>query len=275
MKMNSKEGVNGGTLTKKELNACFWRNAIAPQTCWNWESQGAPNFACSVYPAMKKIYGDRPEELKTVMHSHFMFYNTNHYLGNITLGAVLAMEENHTEKTREAVTALKSSLMGPLAGVGDSIFWVLPTTILGSMAAYMALEGSALGFLIIAVYVAAILFVRKFLFDMGYKQGTLFVTSLKGYIDNFVQAASMLGMTVIGGLIGSGITCKTGIVFSYGEATASLQDTLDTIMPKLLPVLLVVLCYWLLGKKWMSPAKLVVILVVLGVIGYSLGIFAI
>jgi PTS system mannose-specific IID component len=267
--MNSDENK----LTKKDIDKVFWTWGTQSQICWNYETMQSGSVVLALAPALRKIYQDE-EEYKKVLHSHFRFFNTQPYMGGIILGAALAVEEHPAEDTRDAVIAVKTGLMGPMAGVGDSIFFVIPFTIFGALAAYMGLDGSPLGIFIGMLYGMGIVFLRRWLFQLGYKEGSKFVTSLSSQLKDIVDSANILGLMVIGALIPSTVKLTSAMVFTTGEVTNKLQDTFDSIMPYLLPAVFVAFVYWLLGKKKMTSTKVIFIVIILAVIGYNLTLFS-
>ena len=267
--------MKSNTLTKKDINKVFYRWAMGSQISWNYETMQSGGVVLSLGPALEKIYADDPELLKEKLHSHFRFFNTQPYMGAIIMGAALAVEETKAEDSIATVTAIKTGLMGPLAGVGDSLFFVIPFTILGALSAYMALDGSALGILINIVYGILLIIPRKLIFDMGYKQGSKFVNTLAGQLKALTNAANILGVTVIGALIASTVKLSSGIVVPAGEDTVPLvQIVLDMIMPNLLPAALVAFIYWLSGRKGMTSIKIVLIVIALSIVGYATKLFA-
>lgn len=239
-------------LTQQDLNGVFLRWATTCQICWNYETMQSGGVVTTLGPALRKIYPD-DEQFKQAILSHYTFFNTQPFMGNIVLGAALAMEEQNGptdfENTRRAVTSIKTGLMGPLAGVGDAIFFVIPFTIFNAIAAYMGMEGSPLGIGFGILFGLALVFVRRYMFTMGYREGSKFVTTLSHQLKSLTNSANILGMMVIGGLIGSVINVGVPFTFTQGEVTASLQSTLDMIMPNLVPATIVAFVYWLLGKK--------------------------
>ena len=200
-------------------------------------------------------------------------------MGNVILGACLAIEEKHEENgengTRETAMAVKTALMGPLAGVGDALFSSIPMTIFGAIAAYMALEGSMAGIFFGAAFGIAMIWARKKLFDMGYAQGIRILDSFSGSIGNLINAVGVLGLMVVGALISTTVKLTTALVFTRGEVVMEIQPVLDRIMPNLLSVGLVGFVYWLLGRKKMSVGKILLILLAIAFAGYNLHIFAI
>ncbi|MEG0077949.1 PTS system mannose/fructose/sorbose family transporter subunit IID [Anaerorhabdus sp.] len=266
--------TNSSKLTKKDLNGVFLRWATACQICWNYETMQSGGVVLALGPALRKIYTN-DEEYKKAIDSHYTFFNTQPFMGNIVLGAALAMEEqsgnNDFESTRSAVTSIKTGLMGPLAGVGDAIFFVIPFTIFNAIAAYMGQEGSPLGIAIGVLFGFVLLFLRKYMFTMGYKEGSKFVTTLSNQLKSLTNSANILGMMVIGALVGSVITVTIPFTFQQGEVSVALQSTIDMIMPNLMPALVVGFVYWLLGKKGMTSTKVIVAVLLLSFVGYITG----
>lgn len=277
--MNSnKDNYCNGMLTKKDLNKAFVRWTLGTQMSWNYETMQSGGVVLALAPALRKIYAD-DEEYKQALISHFTFFNTNPWIGNIIMGATLAIEESHTQggfvATREAVASIKTGLMGPLAGVGDAILFIIPFTILGAIAGYMAQDGSAIGILFGLAYALFSFVIRRWLLFMGYREGSKFVSTLSGQLKNLTHAASILGMMVVGALISTTVSVKIPMVFSQGDVKVGLQDTLNMIMPNLVPALLVVFIYWLLGKKNFTSTKAIFLLLAISFIGYLTGILGV
>lgn len=155
--------------------------------------------------------------------------------------------------------------MGPLAGVGDTIFGVIIPTICGSIGAYMGLKGNALGAIIWLLVNIFILFARFAILPMGYYQGEKLINSAEGKLNAVTDSAILLGVTVVGALIPTVIKANVPFVFSAGKVTLKLQTVLNQIMPSLIPVLLVAFVYWLLGRKKMTSTKVILFVLFLGI----------
>ncbi|VTU70524.1 PTS fructose transporter subunit IID [Lactobacillus kullabergensis] [Leuconostoc pseudomesenteroides] len=156
--------------------------------------------------------------------------------------------------------------MGPLAGVGDTIFWVLIPTVFGSIAAYMGLQGNPTGAIIWFLANILVFLFRIKIFEWGYATGTRLVTDLGSKLNAFTEAASIMGLTVIGALIPSVIKMNLATTFATGKVTMSVQkDILDAIMPALLPAILTYLVYRIVLTNKLSISKIIWIL-----IGFSL-----
>lgn len=258
-------------LDNKTINKVFTRWLFATQTAWNYEKMQGLGYCYAMLPALRKIYTNE-DELNEAVKNHLQFFNCNIVTGQFILGANLAIEEAEGAKAKDAVAAIKTGLMGPLAGIGDTLFGVTLNTVFGSIAAYMALEGSAIGcYLWILANFAKIAISRGFI-KAGYKQGAKLVASVGNVLKNITDSASILGLMVIGALIPTVVKGKVPYVYTSGEATLVAQEILDKIMPALVPVGIVALTYWLLGRKKMNSTRVILVLIAISIIGYNLGI---
>lgn len=128
-------------LTKKELNTISWRYILASQLNWNYERMMSSGYLYGILPVLKKFYGHDETQLQDMMRTHNQFFNTNAIFGNLIMGIDVAIEEQDGHKAKETIIALKTALMGSLAGVGDSLFHVIWGTIFGSVAGTLAQNG--------------------------------------------------------------------------------------------------------------------------------------
>lgn len=262
-------------LTKKDLNKMFRRWIFSAGLGYNFETQQAPSVAFSMRKALRKIYKDDKEYIEA-MDNHYKYFNANPLMANVILGATLAMEENEGIKAKNAVQSLKTSLMGPFSGVGDSIFWILIPTIMGSIAGYMAVQGNATGAVIWMILQAIFYFLKVWLFKTGYNSGTKLVTSLGKKINIFTDAISIMGLMVIGCLIPTVVKVFIPLKFKTGKVILSLQNgILDKIMPTLLPVAVTIFVYWLLGKKNITPTKIIGLIILICLLGSFTGILGV
>lgn len=262
-------------LTKKDLNKMFRRWIFSAGLGYNFETQQAPSVAFSMRKALRKIYKDDKEYIEA-MDNHYKYFNANPLIANVILGATLAMEENEGIKAKNAVQSLKTSLMGPFSGVGDSIFWILIPTIMGSIAGYMAVQGNATGAVIWMILQAMFYFLKVWLFKTGYNSGTKLVTSLGKKINIFTDAISIMGLMVIGCLIPTVVKVFIPLKFKTGKVILSLQNGIfDKIMPALLPVAVTIFVYWLLGKKNITPTKIIGLIILICLLGSFTGILGV
>ena len=267
-------GMNNQKLTKQELNAISWRYILGSQLNWNYERMMSSGYLYGILPVLKKFYGNDESQLQDMMRTHNQFFNINAIFGNLLMGIDVAIEEEDGYKAKDTIIALKTALMGSLAGVGDSLFHVIWGTIFGSIAGTLAQSGSIVGCVIWVIANIALLFGRAALLPLGYKQGVKLVTTLKNKLSAFTNAATVLGVTVIGALIPSVVKAAVPFVYKKDGVELVIQDTLDAILPSLVPVLLVLLTYWMLGQKKLNSTRVIWIILILSIALSAFGILA-
>ena len=173
------------------------------------------------------------------------------------------MEEKEGVASADAVNGIKTGLMGPFAPLGDTIFGSLVPAIMGTIAASMAVEGMPWGiFLWVAVAVAYDIFRWKQL-EFAYKEGVKLVTNMRDTMQAIVDAASVLGVFMMGALIATMINFEISWAPKIGEKAIDIQDILNTIFPRLVPAIFTGFVFWLLGRKGMTSTKAILIIIVL------------
>ncbi|KRO27856.1 hypothetical protein DY78_GL002849 [Lactiplantibacillus fabifermentans DSM 21115] len=258
-------------LTKKDLFQANWRWLWSSQICWNYERMMSTGYLFTMLPTIKKLYPDKDDRI-AMMTMHNQFFNTNAYIGGFIVGMDMAIEEKKGRAAEETVAGLKAGLMGSFAGVGDTIFGVILPTIFGSIGAYMGLKGNPIGAIIWLLVNFAVLFLRFSLLPLGYTQGERLIYAAGDKLNRITDAAILLGVTVVGALIPNVVTANVPLVFKSGKVVLKAQTILNQIMPSLVPVALVALCYWLLGKKQMNSTRLIVTVLIAGIILGAFGI---
>lgn len=253
-------------LTKQDINKVYVRNLFTLQFGWNYEKMQGLGYAYVIMPVLKRLYGNDPEKMKKALKMQTSYFNTTPATSHLIVGADMALEEEIGIESEETVMALKTGLMGPLAGVGDTLFIAIYRAIVFSIAAYIAMQGNPVGLIIPLITCAAVMWVRYKFTWMGYQSGRKLATGFADSIAPITEAASVLGLTVVGALIPSVINYKTDLAFNMGDVTFALQDMLDKILPCMLPLGIVMLSYWLLGRKKINSTKLIFILLALGML---------
>ncbi len=262
-------------VTKKDLRKTAARYNFMACNIFNYESQMGPAIAWAMAPVLRKIY-KKDEEYKEALNNHFNYFNSTTVMSSVILGATLAIEEKDGIEAKETVQSLKTSLMGPFAGVGDTLVWVLWPTIIGSISGYKAQQGNPLGAIIWFICNIAFWFIKSKFFEIGYKSGTKMITELGQKLSAFTEAASIMGLSVVGALIATSVKVQTALNFKVGEVSLALQtDILDQIMPALLPVLLTALVYKLLGNKKWTPTKLILLIIIISLVCSFFGILTV
>lgn len=268
----TQETTSSYKLTKKDFNQINRRSLFAYQLGWNYERMQASGYLYTILPQLRKIYGDGTPELKEMMKTHTQFFNTSNFFNTIIMGIDIAMEEKEKVKAKDSVQGLKVGLMGPFAAIGDSIFASLIPTIFGALAANMAINGNPIGaFIWLAAQIAVMVFRWKQL-EFAYKEGVSLVTTMQHRLENLTNAATLLGVFMVGALVATMIKVKFAWMPHIGKLTIDVQNNIDMILPKLLPLGIVLAIYWLLGRNKMSSTKAIFIVLVVSIILSALGI---
>ncbi len=299
------------TLSKKDRMSVAWRHQFL-QGSWNYERMQNGGWCYSIIPAIKKLYTNKDDQI-AALKRHMEFYNTHPYVSAPVMGVVLALEEekaNGAPIDDQAIQGVKVGMMGPLAGVGDPVFWYTVRPILGALGASLAMSGSIAGPLIFffawnIIRMAFIWYTQEF----GYQVGTAITKDLSGgLLGKITSGASILGMFIIGALVQrwvsisftpvvSSVTQSEGAYIDWstiegnadGIKTAleqystlgadglnviketTLQTNLDSLIPGLAAVCLTLLCCYLLKKK-VSPIVIIIALFIVGIVGRVIGI---
>ena len=299
------------TLSKKDRMAVAWRHQFL-QGSWNYERMQNGGWCYSMVPAIKKLYSNKEDQV-AALKRHMEFYNTHPYVSAPVIGVTLALEEDRANGAKvedAAIQGVKVGMMGPLAGVGDPVFWFTLRPILGALGASLALGGSILGPLLFFFgwNIIRMLFLW-YTQEFGYKVGTSITKDLSGgLMGKITEGASILGMFIIGSLVQrwvsisftpvvSRVTQSAGAYIDWTNLpagtdgirealtqysslgatgldvikTTTLQANLDSLIPGLAAVCLTLLCCQLLKKK-VSPIVIILCLFAVGIGGRLLGI---
>ena len=257
-------------LTKEDFNQINRRSLFTFQLGWNYERMQGSGYLYTILPQLRKMYGDDTEELKEMMQTHAQFFNTSNFFNTIITGIDLAVEEKEGYQSKETV----SGLMGPFAAIGDSIFGALIPTIFGALAANMAINGNPTGiFIWIAAQIAVMIFRWKQL-EFAYKEGVSLVTTMQHRLTALTDAATLLGVFMVGALVATMVNVKFSWAPVIGDLTIDMQNNLDMILPRLLPAAIVGAIYWMLGKKNMTSTRAIFIVLVVCIALSALGVIS-
>lgn len=264
-------------LTKKDLRKSWWRWVKYNLAAMSFERLEGTTFAYSLAPIFKKLYKSEEDQC-AALERHSVFYNTEPQLGSVVNGIVTGLEEakaNGEPVEDELMDGVKTGLMGPIAGVGDTIVQGIAVPLLLSIGMGLSVDGSVLGPLFYTVtWFPLILFASYWCYMKGYSMGIDAVDLLVGEkVRKFTEAFTILGVTVMGGLSASFINLNIAAVFDNGTTVIDFQALLDKTFPKLLPLVLVLASWKLLQRKDMSPLKLMGIFLIVAAAGVLLGIF--
>ena len=297
------------TLSKADRQKVWWRSTFL-QGSWNYERMQNLGWAYSLIPALKKLY-TKKEDQAAALERHLEVFNTHPYVAAPIIGVTLALEEekaNGAEIDDAAIQGVKIGMMGPLAGIGDPVFWFTVRPILGALGASLAASGNIIGPLLFFVGWNAIR--MAFLWytqELGYKAGSEITKDMSGGIlQDITKGASILGMFILAVLVERWVSIKfvfnvssvklddkayihwdklssgyKGIQEAFAqvgqglsqtpEKVTTFQQNLDSLIPGLMGLLLTFACMWLLKKK-VSPITIIIALFVVGVLAHVAGL---
>ncbi len=296
-------------LDKKERMQVAWRSTFL-QGSWNYERMQNGGFCYAMIPAIKALYKNKEDQV-AALKRHLEFFNTHPYMASPIIGVTLALEEDRAHGSNvddQTINGVKVGMMGPLAGVGDPVFWFTLRPMLGALGASLAMSGNVLGPIIF--FLAWNIIRWAFMWytqEFGYKAGMKITDDLSGgLLQKVTKGASILRMFVLGSLVERWVTINFKPVVStvqlqngafidwdaliqdkYGirealiqqgqglsltpEKVTTLQDNLNSLIPGLVPLLLTLFCMWLL-KKNVSPIVIIIGLFIVGILGHLIGL---
>ena len=296
-------------LSKSDRKKVWWRSQFL-QGSWNYERMQNLGWAYSLIPAIKKLY-TKKEDQAAALERHLELFNTHPYVAAPIIGVTLALEEekaNGAAIDDAAIQGVKIGMMGPLAGIGDPVFWFTVRPILGALGASLALTGNIIGPLIFflawnAIRMAFLWYTQ----ELGYKAGSEITKDMSGGIlQDITKGASILGMFILAVLVERWVSIKfvfnvssvklddkayihwdklssgyKGIQEAFAqvgqglsqtpEKVTTFQQNLDSLIPGLMGLLLTFACMWLLKKK-VSPITIIIALFVVGVLAHVAGL---
>lgn len=255
---------------KKMLDKIYWRSYMVFAAPCGMAYRQAPGFTFSIIPAIERYYPEQ-EKRAECMQRHMTPYNITQAVGTFAMGLAASMEKeaaaNYGNYDVSAIPAIKTSLMGPMSGIGDAIFWGIVRTISASVGISLATQGSIMGpILFFVLYNIPHMVVRYYMTYLGYTLGETFIKNAyqSGLIAILTKCAGIVGMTMVGFMIPSTVKMSLALKMTVpGADPVPVQPYLDQIMEGLLPIGLTFLCYYAL-KKNMNQNKLVFLVMLAG-----------
>lgn len=277
MKMNSKNTIDPNSkITKRDFWKVFTRSCTL-DSAWNYERQQHLMYCYTMIPILKRLYSDNKDKMAKALKRHLEFMACTPHIVTLLAGITGAMEEQNSRDENfdeSSISAVKTSLMGPMAGLGDSFFWGTLLTIAVGIGVSFAQEGSIMGPIMFLLIINIPGFLARFYcLKFGFKYGVKFFTNMSsnGVIEKVTKCASVLGLMVIGGMIASTVSMPITLQVGVGQIVEPLQKYLDQIMPCLLPACAFGVMYWLLGKN-IKTTRILVFLLIFGCIASFFGI---
>ncbi|HIQ74516.1 MAG TPA: PTS system mannose/fructose/sorbose family transporter subunit IID [Candidatus Cottocaccamicrobium excrementipullorum] len=275
---NRDQGIQNEMITKKDLRHLFLRSWTI-MCSWNYERQMHMGFMYGMAPILDKLYKNKPEERKEAYRRHMEFFNCTPQMTGFIMGLAASMEEQNAKAEddsfqAESISMVKTSLMGPFAGIGDSFFQGTLRIITFGIGLSFAQQGSVLGpILAVLLFAVPSILLGYYGTVLGYESGNKYLAKLyqEGIMDRVMQFASIVGLAVVGGMVASMVTITTPLTFTTGGTELVLQDMLDSIFPKLLPLIFTLGIYSLIQKK-VNTNLLLLGIVICGIILGAFGI---
>ena len=266
-------------VSKKTLNSSFWRWWYGNLTCFSHEHMQTFGYMWSMLPIIKELYPTHEEQCEK-MQTYYPFFNTEPQIGCIVVGITAGLEEARANGADgiddEMINGIRAGLMGPLAGIGDSLIVGTYITILLGIALGFSEGGSAIGpIFYIVVWNATSIWFQHYIYFLGYNLGGSAVELLVGdRATAFRNAVITMGQVIVGAMAASWVAISTNIVIAQDSTGAdiTLGSKLDGAFPKLLTCVFVLFCWWLMAKKGMSPVKCLLLMVVIGFVGSVIGL---
>lgn len=265
-------------ITKKDVRRSWFYYYLVAEMGISYERLQALGFTTSMIPILRKLYPDK-EDFAEALQRHLVFYNTEAVFGAPINGMVIAMEEQKSKGEPidgEGITGMKTGLMGPLAGIGDSIDWATLKPIIFGLGASLSATGNIIGAFVLLLLPIIQIIIGLNLSVAGYEAGKASIQDLlhSGKIKQLITGASTMGLFMMGALSSTYIEATTPVTFSFGSGTEPfvLQDVLDGIIPGLLPLAVVLGIYWWLVKRNQNFAVIMLLIVAVALIGSFFGI---
>ena len=287
-------------VSKKSLNSSFWRWFYGNLTCFSHEHMQTFGYMWSMLPIIQELYETKDEQAEK-LQTYYPFFNTQPQIGSIVVGITAGLEEARAngaeEIDDEMINGIRAGLMGPLAGIGDSLIVGTYIPVLLGIALGLAEGGSIIGPLFyIVVWNVTSIFFQKWIYNKGYELGGSAVEVIVGEQATALrESVIVMGQVIVGAMAGTWVSITTSVqlttsiqnktemviegskviekVTGTQEVPVLLQEKLDGAFPGVLTLLFVLGCWWLMAKKAISPIKIMLLMVVVAIVGVLVGFF--
>lgn len=245
---------------------CYFRSCTLDST-WNYERQQHLAYAYAMTPIVREFYKEQEDQAEA-MQRHMEFMAVTPQLSTLLIGVSGAMEIENSKNENfdeSSINAVKTSLMGPVAGVGDSFFWGTLKVIASGIAISLATQGNILGPILFLLIINVPAFIIRYLsLDVGFKYGTKFFgdNGNNQVVQKLTRSMTIVGLMVIGGMISSMIYFELPFMIGSGDIAEPIQTYIDQIMPSFFPLMLFLLMYYFIGKKIKTTTILIGLIIV-------------
>lgn len=268
--------MNVSSEEKKMLNKMFLSSFVMEHS-YNYERQQGLGYALGMWPVIKKVYKTK-EEQGEALERHMAVFNATPHIETLIMGICAAMEKEASENPnfdKSSINSVKIGLMGPLSGIGDSIFWGSLRVVAAGVGLALCTQGNPLGALVfLLVYNIPHLIIKYYCTFIGYTFGLDLMTNVKtsGILDKITKAATIVGLMVIGAMAASMVALSLTGTFTISGNEFVIQDYIDQMFPMLLPLLYTLFMYYLLQVKKMKATTLILVSLVVAFVLVYIGL---
>ena len=243
-------------LNKKDITKAYIRWWWTAEISNSFERMQAVAVCATMGPILQKLYKNK-EDLVAALKRHLIFFNSQAIWGGLIHGTAIAMEEEKAmgqEIPDEVITGIKTGLMGPLAGIGDTLDWGTMQTLFTAITISFGATGSIVAPIFPCILGIWLFVEGLYLFRFGYSLGRESIRHILsgGIVKKLIDGASILGLFMMGSLSAMVVKLNTTIKFDVSGKDFIVQDVLDKIAPGLLPLGAIFLVYWMMKYKKMS-----------------------
>ncbi|MGK0551573.1 PTS system mannose/fructose/sorbose family transporter subunit IID [Enterococcus faecalis] len=273
----SAETVSVKKIKKIDLIRCFLLWEVTAESCLSYERLMSLGFAHSMVPIINRLYTTK-EEKRAALKRHMSFFNTEANWGAFIPGLICSMEEEYANGGAvepETISSIKIGLMGPVAGIGDTITQGLIKTVLLSIGVDMTLKGQVAGPLIFLIFFSIYLLgIGVFTFSQGYRLGRNVLSKItdNSIMRKLTDSLSILGMSIAGAMMVNSVQIETSLKIDAGDSEVVIQDLLNSILPGMLSVIAVMTSLYYL-RKGVSISKVMLGLFIIAIVGSLIGVF--
>ena len=263
---------------RKLLKSVFLRSHLV-FNAFTMTKMEANGFTLTMQPALESIYKDDPEGKKEAYARHQNFFNTHAVPFAFIAGLTVAMEKEHKEKGSvpgETIDSVKAALMGPTAGMFDSLFFNCMRIIAAGIAIGLCSTGNAIGVpLFILLYGATQSIIKYIFVHLGYTLGTSFIDKIynSGLMNSMTKSASILGLMMVGAMSATLVNVPLTWTININQASVDILGVLNSIFPGILNIALVFFLMFLIKKKHIRPTYIILGVMVFGLLGAAIHIF--
>lgn len=265
-------------VSRGDIRQLFWRSFLL-QAAFNYERFQNMGWWWGIKPLLRKLYGNNQAELAAADKRHLQFFNTHPWAVGPIFGVAASMEGARSQNIEsfddESINSVKVSMMGPLAGLGDSLIFGALRPILSAVAATLAVAGNIAGPLLFLIGINVIHFaMRWYGLDYGFRYGVSFFQRLDAQqVERVKEYATALGLLTVGALVTNILSITTPLEYTSGETTVALQESLDQVLPFLLPLVATLGVFWL-ARRRVNMTLILLFATAVGLVGGYFGILA-